>query len=213
MILGLLLTRCAPSMAQTSWSINAGTAALWLFSSALAPHTSATLAMMTSSEWPVSPRRNCPIVLQVLLSARWWKMLNYSECTWLEGGVTQKEKIGDTLYCPFYHRAQRQAAGGHRVPFTCGSSTNRGGVRPGLWGLQKCPHFLNNKTLLKTSLSTVISACGWSRGMKLSFCMVKSPGRWTKVLLCAESPQVCSPADISTQAVLWARAVAPLDSK
>lgn len=62
----LLFTRCAPSMAQTSWSINAGTAARWLFSSALAPHTSATPAMMTSSEWPVSPRRNCPIVLQVL---------------------------------------------------------------------------------------------------------------------------------------------------
>lgn len=60
-------------MAQTSWSINAGTAALWLFSSALAPHTSAMPATMTSSGWPVSPKRNCPIVLQVLLTAFLWK--------------------------------------------------------------------------------------------------------------------------------------------
>lgn len=144
--------------------------------------------------------------LTIILSTLFWKMLNYSEGTWLK-------KIGDTLSCPFYHRAQRQAAGGYWVSFTCGSPTNGGGVRPGLWGLQKCPHFLNNKTLLKTSLATVISAYGWSRGMKLSSCMVKSPGHWTKFLLCPESPQVCSPADISTQALLWARAVAPLDSK
>lgn len=67
----LLFTRCAPNMAQTSWSINAGTAAQWLFSSALAPHTSATPAMMTSRGWPVSPRRNFPIVLQDPKASSW----------------------------------------------------------------------------------------------------------------------------------------------
>lgn len=35
--------------------------------------------------------------------------------------------------------------------------------------------------------------------MKLSIHMVKSPGHWTKVLLCAKSPQVCAPADISSR--------------
>lgn len=60
------ITRCALSMEQISWSINAGTAARWLYSSALAPRTFAMPAMMTSRGWPVSLRRNCPIVLQVL---------------------------------------------------------------------------------------------------------------------------------------------------
>lgn len=115
MILGLLLTRCAPSMAQTSWSINAGTAALWLFSSALAPHTSATLAMMTSSEWPVSPRRNCPIVLQVLLSALLWKMLNYSECTWLGGGWHRKKNRKDRWHIVLSFLSQGPKASSWRV--------------------------------------------------------------------------------------------------
>lgn len=66
--------RCVPSMAQTSLSINAGTAAQWLFSSALAPHTSATPATMISSEWQAYPKRSCPIVLQVLSSSVY--------CTW-----------------------------------------------------------------------------------------------------------------------------------
>lgn len=47
----------------------------------------------------------------------------------------------------FYHRAKRQAAGGNRVPLTRGSPSNRGGVCPGLWGVQECPHLLNYKTL------------------------------------------------------------------
>lgn len=47
----------------------------------------------------------------------------------------------------FYHRAKRQAAGGNRVPLTRGSPTNGGGVCSGLWGVQECPHLLNDKTL------------------------------------------------------------------
>lgn len=112
--------------------------------------------------------------------------------------------------CPFYHRAQRQAAGGYWVPFACGSPTNGGGVRPGLRGVQKCPHLLNNtRLLLKTSLSTVISGCGWSSAVKLGSCIVKSPGHWTRFLLYAKSPQVCSSTNISIQAPLQTRAVAP----
>lgn len=42
------LSRCALNMAQISLNINVGTAALWQFSSALAPHTSAMPVMMTS---------------------------------------------------------------------------------------------------------------------------------------------------------------------
>lgn len=61
--------RCVPSMAQTFLSINAGTAAQWLFSSALAPRTSAMPATMISSEWQASPKKSCPTVLQVLSSS------------------------------------------------------------------------------------------------------------------------------------------------
>lgn len=106
--------------------------------------------------------------------------------------------------CHFSHRTQRQTAGGYWVPFACGSSANRGGVRFGLRGVQECAHLLNNaRLLLKTSLSTVISGCCWSSAVKLGSCIVKCPGHWTRFLPLAKSPQVCSSTNISIQALLW----------
>lgn len=165
--------RCAPSMAQTSLSINAGTAALWLFSFALAPHTSAMPATMTSRGWQAYPRRNCLIVLQV------------PDCcivcaTWKNDGPV---KVYSCILCPFCHRAQRQAAGGYGMPFACGSPTNWGGVCLGLWGVQKCSYFLKIRTVLKSSFSTVISGCCWGSAMKLGSGGGKFPGHWTRLLL------------------------------
>ena len=49
--------------------------------------------------------------------------------------------------------------------------------------------------------------------MKLDSCIVKSPGQWTRFLLYAKSPQVCSSTNIGIQALLQKQAEAFLDSE
>lgn len=86
---------------------------------------------------------------------------------------------------PLSCRTKRQAAGGNRVPFACSSPTNRGGVRPGMWGVQKCPHLLNKtqdfnwKPVCLLWFLAAVKAQPWS----LALAFVKSPGHWTRFLL------------------------------